>query len=292
MRRLVVALLSVLSLAAFAGGAAYAADYPADALAQINAYRAENGLKPLRLEARLSVMSRAQARDMIEKQYFGTRGPTGTSLETRLRDAGYAFRQAAQQVAVGYPDGRSVVANWIRRGDSRQVLLSRKLSEAGIGYAERGSGSLDHYWVITLAEPTHPVSANWRSEVLRLVNKFRARYGLKPLKLNDELNRTAQGHSDDMAEHDYFDHVTPNGQTVGDRATAAGYHWRTILENIAAGQQDPAEVVAGWIHSPAHREAMLAPDVDDAGIGYRYLARDGGRTRQYHYWTLNMGRQF
>jgi uncharacterized protein YkwD len=291
MRRLTLALLSVLTVAGLLGGAAAAADLPAEAIARINTYRAENGLSPLNLEARLSLMARDQAQDMVEKQYFGTRDPEGRTLETRLREAGYAFRQAAQQVAVGFPDGRSVVDNWISRGDSRQLLLNRQVSEAGIGYARRGNGPMDHYWVITLAEPTRPVGANWRREVLQLVNRFRAQYGLKPLKLNDQLNRTAQGHSDDMAERDYFDHVTPNGRTVGDRATAAGYRWRTILENIAAGQQDPAEVVAGWIGSPSHRHAMLESDIDDAGIGYRFLARDGGRTRQYHYWTLNMGRQ-
>ena len=272
----------VFASAVLTGHAAFSADNPADALARINAFRVEHDLKPLRMEARLAIMARDQARDMVEKQYFGTRSPAGKSLKTRLSDAGYAYRQAAQQVAVGFADGRAVVDNWIRRGDSRQVLLSSTLTETGIGYANRGNGALDHYWVITLAEPTRQAGANWQRDILRLVNRYRATHRLKPLKPDNALHRSAQAHADDMATRDYFDHVTPNGRTVGDRATAAGYRWQAILENLAAGQQEPAEVVAGWIGSPPHRRAMLTPDIDDAGVGYRFLARDGGRTQQYH----------
>lgn len=274
-----------------AGQAAFATDKPADALARINAFRIEHDLTPLRMEARLATMARDQARDMVEKQYFGTRSPSGKSLKSRLSDVGYAYRQATQQVAAGFPDGRAVAENWIRRGDSREVLLNAALTEAGIGYAHRGQGALDHYWVITVAEPTRQAVAGWQDDILRLVNRYRAGQGLKALSLDQALNRAAQGHADDMATRDYFDHVTPNGRTVGDRATAAGYRWQAILENLAAGQQDPAEVVDGWIRSPSHRRAMLAPDIDDAGIGYRFAARDTGQTQQYHYWVLNMGRQ-
>lgn len=282
---------AAITIAILSNAGIVAADNPSEALAHINAYRAEAGLKPLRMEARLAVMSRNHAQDMMQRQYFETRAPKGPSLETRLRTAGYAYRQALVQISIGYQNGRAVADSWLRRGDSRRVLLSNAMSEIGIGYARRGTGSLDHYWVITLAEPTRPVGASWRRDILKLVNQFRARHRLKPLELNEHLNRSAQRHSDDMANRDFFDHVTPNGRTVGDRATAAGYRWQAILENLAAGQQNPAAVVTGWINSPPHRRAMLAPDIDDAGIGYRYHARDGGRTRQFHYWTLNMGRQ-
>lgn len=281
----------IIVVAGLAGPAAIAADITADALDRINAFRMEHDLKPLRMEARLAVMARDQAREMVEKQYFGTRSPAGKSLKSRLSDAGYAYRQAAQQVAVGFADGRAVVDNWIGRGDSRQVLLNTAMTETGIGYASRGGGALDHYWVITLAEPTRQAESGWQRDILRLVNRYRAGYRLNPLKLDEALNRSAQGHADDMAARDYFDHVTPNGRTVGDRATAAGYPWQAIMENLAAGQQDPAEVVAGWIGSLPHRRAMLAPDIVDAGIGYRFLARDTGQTQQYHYWALNMGRK-
>ncbi len=268
-----------------------AADPSGDALRKINAYRVEVGLRPLRMEGRLSQLARGHAQDMMKRQYFDIRTPAGKTLKTRLLGAGYAYRQAAQKIAVGYSDGHAIADRWLMRGDSRQILLSRSFSEIGIGYARRGAGVLDHYWAVVLAQPTRKVAADWRRQVLARVNRFRARYRLKALTLDARLNRAAQAHADDMAARDFFSHVTPDGKTVGDRVTRAGYPWRTVLENLAAGQDAPSDVVEGWIGSPPHRQAMLARDIDDAGIGYSFLARDGGQTRQHHYWTLEMGRK-
>jgi uncharacterized protein YkwD len=44
------------------------------------------------------------------------------------------------------------------------------------------------------------------------------------------------------------------------------------LENIAAGQRSPAEVVASWAQSPGHRDAMLEPTFRHAGIGVAQAA--------------------
>ena len=283
--------LAILVLALHANAAVAATDRSLEALRLINGYRAQHGLAPLRMEARLALLARDQAKDMLARRKLDTGSATGVTLEKRLRRAGYAFRQAAQQVAMGYPSERAVIGMWMGRRDSRQLLLNRDLREAGIGYAARGGEALDHFWVVTLADPTIPAASNWRQKILHHVNRFRAQNGLRRLKLDSVLNIAAQSHSDDMAERDFFDHVTPGGSTVGDRATRAGYRWRTVLENLAAGQENPREVVQGWIGSPPHRKAMLVRDIDDAGVGYAFLAQDGGLVRSYHYWTLNMGRK-
>ncbi len=284
-------LLAIIVVSLQANTATAATDRSLEALRLINGYRAQHGLAPLRMEARLELLARDQAKDMLARRKLDTRGATGLTLEKRLRRAGYAFRQAAQQVAMGYPNENTVIDMWMGRRDSRQFLLNQHLSEAGIGYAARGGEALDHFWVITLADPTGPAASNWRREILRRVNRFRAHKRLQPLKLDPVLNTAAQGHSDDMAERDFFDHVSPGGSTVGDRAARAGYRWRTVLENLAAGQENPREMVQGWIKSPPHRKALLVPDIDDAGVGYTFLAQDGGIVRSYHYWTLNMGRK-
>lgn len=284
-------LLAVLALLFPVDAAAIAQDRPQEALQLINAYRAQHGLSPLKMEARLALLARNQARDMLSRRRLDTRGSSGSTFEKRLRGAGYAFREAAQQVAMGYADERAVIGMWMSRRDSRDVLLNRGLTEAGIGYATSGGKALDHFWVVTLAAPTQPAAQNWRTEILRHVNRFRSRHLLPPLALDPVLNIAAQRHSDDMAQRDYFDHVAPSGSTVGDRVTRAGYRWRAVLENLAAGQENPREVVEGWINSPPHRKALLAPNIEDAGIGYTFRAQDGGVVRSYHYWTLNMGQK-
>jgi uncharacterized protein YkwD len=137
----------------------------------------------------------------------------------------------------------------------------------------------------------HPANGVWRHGLLTRINTIRDRHGLDALRLDARLNRAAQGHSDDMAKRDYFDHKTPEGKRMTDRAASAGYRWRRLMENIAAGHSDGKLVVDGWMNSPKHRDAILDPQVRDAGLGHAYRPKDGGRIKMRHYWTLLVGRE-
>ena len=129
----------------------------------------------------------------------------------------------------------------------------------------------------------------WRLDMLRRLNAIRERNGLHLLQMDDRLNRAAQLHSDDMAARDFFDHKTPDGARMTDRADAFGYNWRRLLENIAAGQRDVQQAITGWMNSPDHRAAILDDAVRDAGMGYAFRDRDGGSVTMSHYWTLLVG---
>ncbi|MFJ5261223.1 sigma-70 family RNA polymerase sigma factor [Streptomyces sp. NPDC088387] len=104
-------------------------------------------------------------------------------------------------------------------------------------------------------------------EVLALVNAERADAGCSAVRQNSTLDVAAQRHSDDMAARDFFDHTNPDGDDPGDRITAAGYTWSTYGENIAKGQQTPAQVMQGWMDSPGHRANILNCDVEEMGLG-------------------------
>jgi uncharacterized protein YkwD len=118
--------------------------------------------------------------------------------------------------------------------------------------------------------------------VLTLVNAERAAAGCPAVALEARLSAAAQAHSDDMAGNNFMDHQGSDGSQVGDRARAAGYDWRGIGENVAAGYVAPEELVAGWMGSPGHRDIILTCDYVDAGVGYTYDTE----TEYGHYWTL------
>lgn len=117
------------------------------------------------------------------------------------------------------------------------------------------------------------------NEVVRLVNLERSKAGLAPLAINWEVSRVARYKSQDMINKNYFSHESPTYgspfkmmETFGIRFTAAG-------ENIAMGQQTPAQVMNGWMNSPGHRSNILSPNYNQIGVG---LAIDSaGRP----YWT-------
>ncbi|MGR6999422.1 CAP domain-containing protein [Yinghuangia aomiensis] len=125
--------------------------------------------------------------------------------------------------------------------------------------------------------------AQWRTEVIALTNAERTRAGLGTLTEEARLTTAAQSHSDDMAGRNYFDHTGLDGRHPADRVTAAGYTYRRCAENIAAGQQSPAEVVDGWMNSPGHRANILTPDLTQIGIGIAHGGTYG------IYWTQVFG---
>ena len=127
-------------------------------------------------------------------------------------------------------------------------------------------------------------------QVVNLTNQFRAQNGLAPLALNSKLSEAAQTHSQNMATQDFFSHTGKDGSSAGDRVSRTGYDWRTVAENIAAGQQTPAEVVNAWINSPGHRANMLNTTIKEIGVGYFFLAEDTGTTNYNAYWTQDFGK--
>ncbi|MEU6666917.1 sigma-70 family RNA polymerase sigma factor [Streptomyces sp. NPDC046727] len=104
-------------------------------------------------------------------------------------------------------------------------------------------------------------------QVVALVNKERATAGCGPVTEDPQLDKAAQGLSDDMAARGFFDHTDPDGNGPGERITAAGYRWSTYGENIARGQQTPQSVMDSWMNSPGHRANILNCSFKNIGVG-------------------------
>jgi uncharacterized protein YkwD len=85
-----------------------------------------------------------------------------------------------------------------------------------------------------------------------------------------------------MASHRRFAHEGSDGSLVAGRATRAGYDWRLVGENIAAGQPSAREAVEGWIESPGHCANLMNPVFTDMGAGYE-ISR--ARLPGFVYWT-------
>jgi uncharacterized protein YkwD len=108
-----------------------------------------------------------------------------------------------------------------------------------------------------------------------------------PLKWDPALYAAAVDHSEDMARRNYFEHDTPEGEDVGQRASASHYDWKSVGENIAGGDRDVAQVVQGWLASPEHCENIMDPGFRDMAVAC--VARPG--TEWGTYWTMVLGRR-
>jgi uncharacterized protein YkwD len=132
-------------------------------------------------------------------------------------------------------------------------------------------------------QPTGSNTPALRASVLCLVNKERTAQGLRALKSERRLVRAAKRHSADMVARHYFDHLSPEGESMKDRAVAARYlpergTWK-LAENIAWGsgtRSTPAQIVKNWMSSAPHRANILDRGLRQAGVGLSEHAPFGG----------------
>ena len=214
----------------------------------------------------------------------------GTFPESALERAGYD----AAQVEVIYtrgPQDAAGVMETIRQPYCR-VLLNAAYSD--IGASRQGDE-----WTIVLARPLLPITLPGQGvvgrEILAAVNAARAvprscgerDFGAAaPLVWDDALGSAALAHSRDMAANRHFAHQGSDGSEVAMRATRAGYSWKLIGENIAAGQPSAREAVAGWIDSPGHCANLMNPAFTGMGAGY---AISRAKLPGFVYWTQVFG---
>lgn len=138
--------------------------------------------------------------------------------------------------------------------------------------------------ITSYTQPATAQTPSFQQQILQLVNAERRKVGAAPLTLNAKLNQAAQNHTNDMVAKKYFAHNSPSGSTMVKRVNAVGYTYRTIGENIAAGNASAAGTMTQWMNSPGHRRNILNPSFKELGVGYA-PANDQYR----HYWTQVFG---
>jgi len=106
------------------------------------------------------------------------------------------------------------------------------------------------------------------ARLLGLLNEARAAAGLSKVQPDAELREIALGHSTDMADNNFFGHVSATTGTVTDRVRRSGVLVSGAGENVATAPT-PEVAHEGLMASPGHRANMLRPDWTHVGIGAR-----------------------
>jgi len=121
-------------------------------------------------------------------------------------------------------------------------------------------------------------------QVLQLVNLERGEAGLPPVVVEDTLEQLADDYACRMIEGGFFGHRDPvQNHGPGERAVAAKYSFFAVGENLAAGQDTPAEVMRVWMESPSHRAIILDRQWSEIGIAVRVGGTHG------IYWVQEFG---
>lgn len=169
------------------------------------------------------------------------------------------------------------------RVDRQAVVMSR----LGFRLASFLLGALVLAGLAPVASPASAADLTVDSAeayMVDLLNRDRARFGLRPMHVDSRLMVIAGRRSADMATRGYFSHVQPDGRNVFDLIRAARIRWYSAGEIIAWNNYpDLADsaIVAnrGWLASRPHRRIIMSRDYNYVGVGLA-LASNGRR-----YWT-------
>ena len=120
------------------------------ALCLVNQERTARGLKPLKLNRRLTRAATGHARDMNARGYFSHDTQGGGTFVDRIRKAGYvppkAFPSLGEDLAwgsgtLGTP--REIVQSWMESPGHRANILDPTVRDAGMGVAFGDPGAGD-----------------------------------------------------------------------------------------------------------------------------------------------------
>lgn len=108
----------------------------------------------------------------------------------------------------------------------------------------------------------------YAQKVLKLVNDIRAKAGVEPLVLDDNMCKAASMRAIEMNYANYFEHRRANGDSCFSVLPYFGVSSSMSGENIGAGYGSPEEVVEGWKNSPGHYANMTEASFKKLGVGY------------------------
>ncbi|MEO3690863.1 CAP domain-containing protein [Roseateles paludis] len=95
------------------------------------------------------------AQELSSRDRIDHVGAASSSLRARLRESGYAMRVAGENLAGGPETLDEALAGWIASPVHCENLMWPAFTEFGLACV-RGAGKYQRYWVLHLAQPTHP----------------------------------------------------------------------------------------------------------------------------------------
>jgi uncharacterized protein YkwD len=145
---------------AFSSGAQPVAQKPVpapadanEALRLINEFRAKKNLSPLSIDPQVTAAAEALAKDMAKHDRMSHIGPDGQDVSKRLMAAGYPFRIAAENVAVGQASVGEAIEGWEKSGPNSRNILLAGAKHVGIAYEYKPDTKYKTFWALVVAAP-------------------------------------------------------------------------------------------------------------------------------------------
>jgi len=123
------------------------------ALSDFNAYRAQMGLSPVRLDDKLNKASQIHAEDMARAGDASHIGTDGSSHGDRVQRQAYYFSIAAENVASGQKSWKKVFKAWQKSPGHNENLLRSDVTDFGVALVYDPDSAYQTYWAMLVAAP-------------------------------------------------------------------------------------------------------------------------------------------
>lgn len=113
--------------------------YEQQAVADINTARAEHGLQPLQIDARLTAFAYSRNHDMYARSYFGHHDPKDGSNILQFKRSKFVPGDIYSAEVEDGSYAKDAVDDWLKSTDGhREILLDPYLNSIGFAYTTNG----------------------------------------------------------------------------------------------------------------------------------------------------------
>ncbi len=109
-----------------------------------------------------------------------------------------------------------------------------------------------------------------KPQILSFTNQERLKVSLEPLSSNPILDYLANLRVNDLFANQYFEHISPSGQSVATLAQKNNYEYILIGENLALGNfGSDQQIVSAWMESNGHKANILNEKYTELGVAVK-----------------------
>ncbi len=140
-----------------------------------NSERVKQGLLPVEVNNLLNEAARRKAGDMFAFDYWAHKSPSGRNPWSFLKEAGYDYRVAGENLARDFYDPDSVVGAWMKSPTHKENIINSKFKEIGVAVVDGTLGGIQTTLVVQFfGTPTNFVAADIfrQKELLETVPSF------------------------------------------------------------------------------------------------------------------------
>jgi uncharacterized protein YkwD len=117
-------------------------------LDSINALREAAGAPPLSLDPKLTAAAKTHANDMMTQNRPWHFGSDGSSPLQRVQRTGYTGAMLGETISETFESDIETLAAWMEQRDTRNVILDKRATHLGIGWAQEPNGKL--WWTLVM----------------------------------------------------------------------------------------------------------------------------------------------